>query len=94
MTSVVAAQLFLAAGGTSSNQPGGQGQEFGSSEPVALILIIVLFIAVGFLIRSMSKHLKRVPASFDPESSEEPGSAAEQDADRAAEQPAKEKQDH
>ena len=68
MTSVWAVQLFLAAGsGTANNQPGGQGQEFGSSDPVALILIIALFIAVAFLIRSMSKHLKKVPASFDPE---------------------------
>lgn len=66
MTSLVAAQLFMAAGGTGNNQPGGQGQEFGSSEPVALILLIVLFIGIGFLIRSMSKHLKKVPASFDP----------------------------
>ena len=62
----LAVQLGLAAGPTTSNQPGGQGQEFGSSGPVALILIIVLFIAVAFLIRSMTKHLKRVPASFDP----------------------------
>jgi hypothetical protein len=66
MTFLLAAQLVLAAAPTTSNQPGGQGQEFGSSGPVALILIIVLFIAVAFLIRSMTKHLKRVPASFDP----------------------------
>jgi hypothetical protein len=66
MTYPLAAQFWLAAAPTTSNQPGGQGQEFGSSGPVALILIIVLFIAVAFLIRSMTKHLKRVPASFDP----------------------------
>src|ERR1700743_1003649 len=72
MTSVWAAQLLLAAGsGTANNQPGGQGQEFGSSDPVALILIIALFVAVAVLIRSMSKHLKKVPASFDPPSESE-----------------------
>jgi hypothetical protein len=68
MTTLVApafaAKLVLAAG-TGGQQPGGQGEEFGSSGPVALILIIALFIAVAFLIRSMSKHLKKVPASFD-----------------------------
>jgi hypothetical protein len=56
---------IVLAANTGGNQPGGQGQEFGSSGPVALILIIALFIAVAFLIRSMSKHLKKVPASFD-----------------------------
>ncbi|HEX5402016.1 MAG TPA: hypothetical protein VFX16_06905 [Pseudonocardiaceae bacterium] len=72
MTSVWAAQLFLAAGsGTANNQPGGQGQEFGSSDPIALILIIALFVAVAFLIRSMSKHLKKVPASFESSDTEE-----------------------
>ena len=64
MTSLLAVQLWLAAGG--DNQPSNSGQEFGSSEPVALILIIVLFVAVAFLIRSMTRHLKKVPASFDP----------------------------
>jgi hypothetical protein len=71
MTYLLAAQLTLAAAPTTTNQPGGQGQEFGSSGPVALILIIVLFIAVAFLIRSMTKHLKRVPASFDPPDTEQ-----------------------
>ncbi|HEX4702831.1 MAG TPA: hypothetical protein VH352_11935 [Pseudonocardiaceae bacterium] len=68
MTFPSAAQLLLAAGssGTTSNQPGGQGQEFGSSGPVALVLLIVLLVGTAFLVRSMSKHLKRVPASFDP----------------------------
>jgi hypothetical protein len=78
MTSVLAVQLVLAAGsGTANNQPGGQGQEFGSSDPVALILIIALFVAVAFLIRSMSKHLKKVPASFDAPDAESPESLGE-----------------
>jgi hypothetical protein len=65
---LAASRIVLAAGsgGTTNNQPGGQGQEFGSSGPVALIVIILLLIATAFLIRSMAKHLKRVPASFDP----------------------------
>jgi Na+-transporting methylmalonyl-CoA/oxaloacetate decarboxylase gamma subunit len=99
MTSLVAAQLFLAAGGTGNNQPGGQGQEFGSAGPVALIVLIVLFIGVGFLIRSMSKHLKKVPATFDPEEQAEATDPAEEQTGQAedtAPAPAaeKEKQDH
>ncbi|WP_019814248.1 hypothetical protein, partial [Saccharomonospora saliphila] len=44
---------------------GGQGADFGKSSPVGLLLLLVFFVAVGFLIRSMTKHLKRIPASFD-----------------------------
>jgi hypothetical protein len=66
MTHLWAVPMWLAAG-PGANQPSGQGQEFGSSGPVALILIIALLIAVAFLVRSMTKHLKKVPASFDPE---------------------------
>ncbi|EHK87136.1 hypothetical protein SZMC14600_11908 [Saccharomonospora azurea SZMC 14600] len=32
---------------------------------MGLLLLLVFFVAVVFLIRSMTKHLKRVPASFD-----------------------------
>jgi Na+-transporting methylmalonyl-CoA/oxaloacetate decarboxylase gamma subunit len=65
---------------------GGQGEDFGKSSPVGLLVLLLFFIAVAFLVRSMTKHLKRVPASFDePEEAEEP---AEADADDAAEKPA------
>nr|WP_253864055.1 hypothetical protein [Prauserella halophila] len=43
---------------------GGQGQDFGKSSPVGLLLMLVFLIAVVFLVRSMTKHLKRVPANF------------------------------
>ena len=45
--------------------PPDQGPEFGKASPVALVVIILLGIATLFLIRSMTKHLRRVPASFD-----------------------------
>lgn len=44
---------------------GGQGQDFGKSSPVGLLVLLLFLVAVAFLIRSMTKHLKRVPASFD-----------------------------
>ena len=31
-----------------------------------LLLLVLGLIAVGFLVRSMTRHLKRVPVSFDP----------------------------
>ena len=48
-----------------NNDKGGQGEDFGKSSPVGLVLLIVFFIAVFFLVKSMNKHLKRLPASFD-----------------------------
>lgn len=45
--------------------PGGQGEDFGKSSPVGLVLLILFFIAVAFLVRSMTKHLRKLPTSFD-----------------------------
>ncbi|MDQ3406087.1 MAG: hypothetical protein M3548_22290 [Actinomycetota bacterium] len=45
--------------------PGGQGEDFGKSSPLGFLILILFFVAVAFLIRSMTKHLKRVPESFD-----------------------------
>lgn len=44
---------------------GGQGEDFGKSSPVGLLVLILFLIAVAFLVRSMTKHLKRLPESFD-----------------------------
>lgn len=51
---------------STSNDPGGQKEDFGKSSPLGLLLLVLFFVAVIFLVRSMNKHLKRVPASFDP----------------------------
>lgn len=41
-------------------------EDVGKSGPLGLLLTVLLLIAVAFLVRSMSKHLKKIPASFDP----------------------------
>ncbi len=51
---------------TPPEDPGGQGEEFGKSSPIGLVILILFFLAVGLLVRSMNKHLRRLPASFDP----------------------------
>ena len=51
---------------TPPEDPGGQGEEFGKSSPIGLVILILFFLAVGLLVRSMNKHLRRVPESFDP----------------------------
>jgi hypothetical protein len=46
--------------------PPDKGEEFGKASPVALVVILLLGIATMFLIRSMTKRIRRLPASFDP----------------------------
>lgn len=68
------------------DEPGGRGADFGKSSPVGLLVMLLFFIAVAFLVRSMTKHLKRVPASFDkdqeatetPEADDQPSSSDEE----------------
>jgi flagellar biosynthesis/type III secretory pathway M-ring protein FliF/YscJ len=81
------AAAYLAQG--AANSPANnQGEDFGKSSPVALLLLIVFAIAVVFLIRSMTRHLKKVPATFD----EQPAAPQPQDARSAASEPADDQQ--
>ena len=52
---------------------GGQGEDFGKSSPVGFVVLLLFFIAVIFLVRSMNKHLRRVPETFDEPAVDEPG---------------------
>ncbi|HSS81918.1 MAG TPA: hypothetical protein VLK24_12075 [Gaiellaceae bacterium] len=45
--------------------PPGKGEEFGKASPVALVVLVLLFLATILLVRSMNKQLRKVPASFD-----------------------------
>jgi len=45
--------------------PTQQGPEFGGSSPIALVVVLVLALVLILLIRSMNKHLRKVPKSFD-----------------------------
>ena len=53
--------------------PPGQGEEFGKASPVALVVIVLMGLALVVLIASMTKRIKRLPASFDNAA---PGNAA------------------
>lgn len=44
----------------------GKGPEWGKAAPVGLLVILLLCIAMFFLMRSMNRKIKQVPASFDP----------------------------
>jgi len=41
------------------------GPETGKGSPVGLFVVLALCFVVYFLYRSMTKHLRRVPGSFD-----------------------------
>ncbi|ANZ42624.1 hypothetical protein BBK82_10020 [Lentzea guizhouensis] len=59
-----------------NDDKGGQGEDFGKSSPVGLVLLVLFFIAVFFLVRSMNKHLKKLPASFDEPAESAAGTSA------------------
>ncbi len=43
------------------------GPEFGKASPLGLIIILILLAGTVLLVRSMNKHIKRLPATFEPE---------------------------
>ncbi|MCE6994459.1 hypothetical protein LZG04_06505 [Saccharothrix sp. S26] len=57
--------VVLARQPSTEKDPGGQQEDFGKSSPLGLLILVLFFIAVFFLVKSMSKHLKKLPASFD-----------------------------
>ncbi|XVS65232.1 hypothetical protein ACQPYE_03975 [Actinosynnema sp. CA-299493] len=66
--------VVLAQQPSTDKDPGGQQEDFGKSSPLGLLVLVLFFIAVVFLVKSMSKHLKKLPASFDePEPETKPG---------------------
>lgn len=51
-----------------SNPPSGEngtGAEFGKSAPIGLVIILILLVALILLIRSMNRHVRKMPESFD-----------------------------
>jgi hypothetical protein len=58
--------VLAAAPASTSPAPDDTG-DVGTAGPTGLALTVVLLIAVALLVRSMSKHLKRIPRSFDPD---------------------------
>ncbi|MET0964978.1 MAG: hypothetical protein ABWZ02_01190 [Nakamurella sp.] len=56
----------------------GKGPEWGKAAPVGLLVILLLCLATFFLLRSMNRKIKAVPASFDPPAAETPAVGADQ----------------
>lgn len=43
------------------------GPEFGKASPLGLLIVLVLLAGTVLLVRSMNKHLKGLPETFEPE---------------------------
>ncbi|MEV0298755.1 hypothetical protein [Nocardia sp. NPDC050710] len=43
------------------------GPEFGKASPLGLVIILVLLAGTVLLVRSMNRHLKNLPPTFEPE---------------------------
>lgn len=50
-----------------ADAPHNTGPDFGKASPIGLVVVVLLLIATLFLLRSMSRQLKKVPESFDPQ---------------------------
>ena len=47
--------------------PRNSGPDFGKASPFGLLVVVLLLIATVFLVRSMNRHLRKLPDSFDPQ---------------------------
>lgn len=57
---VYGAVVFLA-----DDAPRNSGPDFGKASPLGLLVIVLLLIGTFLLVRSMNRHLKKLPESFD-----------------------------
>ena len=88
MTGTVATAIVLVQPPTPTpGDEGGQGEDFGKSSPVGFVVLLLFFIAVIFLVRSMNKHLRRVPQSFEPPAQPSPPASEKAPGDKNTEPP-------
>jgi hypothetical protein len=57
-------------------QPRDTGPDFGKASPFGLLIVVLLMVGTFFLVRSMNRHLRKLPESFDRENPE-PDQAAD-----------------
>ncbi len=47
------------------DEPRETGPEFGKASPFGLLVVVLLLIGTFLLVRSMNRHLRKLPESFD-----------------------------
>ena len=58
--------LVMIAGLLADEAPKDTGPDFGKAGPFGLLVVVLLLIGTFLLVRSMNRHLKRLPESFEP----------------------------
>lgn len=76
---LLATELVLAQDPTQTPAPNqnSTGAEFGKAGPIGLVIVLLLLIGVILLIRSMNRHMRKLPKSFDPPSVDVPGARSD-----------------
>jgi hypothetical protein len=67
LIAVIHLPLAALAGWYADNGPHNSGPDFGKASPFGLLMVALLLISLLFLVRSMNRHLKKLPESFDPQ---------------------------
>lgn len=52
-------------------QPRDTGPDFGKASPFGLLVLVLLMVGTFFLVRSMNRHLRKLPESFDRDNPEQ-----------------------
>jgi len=88
-TGLVTSAMDRLAAGWLSVQPGdydpssGHGPEWGKAAPAGLLIWLFMGAALFFLIKSMNRHMKRVPKTFGGDATEADSPAPAGDVDAA-----------
>ena len=61
--------LVMIVGLLADEAPSDTGPDFGKASPFGLLIVVLLLIGTFLLVRSMNRHLKRLPESFDRDES-------------------------
>jgi hypothetical protein len=81
--------LVMIAGLLAEEAPKDTGPDFGKASPFGLLIVVLLLIGTFLLVRSMNRHLKKLPESFDhnnpqPDQAADEGTAEPMDTDGKA----------
>ena len=65
MNQLALAAIRVLADLNADQAPHNSGPDFGKASPFGLLVVVLLLISLLFLVRSMNRHLRKLPESFD-----------------------------